>query len=180
MAQEHISIADARKILGVDAQTFQAWLNRELLPFETVEHKSRTYRRISAEHIELLTIVAALTRCDLAISASISTAKLILEALPEMLTATNPPTYVVYTNMMLRYLHSGERFVDILREMENCACVALDLRLLQQEIAANKRSVTRLRDSKDHWAVGPHARWKKKVEETQERAPRKKRGKGTK
>lgn len=67
-----------RQILGVDSGTFQQWLARELIPFETIKRGKRTYRHFNVSHIPRLVLLSELLRNGLAISDANETVDVIL------------------------------------------------------------------------------------------------------
>jgi DNA-binding transcriptional MerR regulator len=52
--------ADVVEFLGVNPATFQQWMNRGIVPFETVTRGGRTYRRFTYEQANRISIIGAL------------------------------------------------------------------------------------------------------------------------
>jgi DNA-binding transcriptional MerR regulator len=51
---------DLVEFLGINAATFQQWMNRGIVPFTVVKRGGRTYRRFTYDHVNTIAIIRAL------------------------------------------------------------------------------------------------------------------------
>jgi DNA-binding transcriptional MerR regulator len=57
-----IGAEELREALGISAPAMQDWLNRDLLPYETVKHGKRTYRRFTRENLLQIALILAMVQ----------------------------------------------------------------------------------------------------------------------
>jgi hypothetical protein len=53
-------VSDVVEFLGINAATFQQWMNRGIVPFKTITRGGRSYRRFDLEDVRTIGVVGAL------------------------------------------------------------------------------------------------------------------------
>jgi hypothetical protein len=133
----HLSAQDVRKIIGVDAGSFQQWLARDLIPFETVTAGRRTWRRFHVQEVPRLVLISELWK----IGVLIGEANVIAGELLQFLSERDDAIWAVLwfrANKMYRFVSEAElqanAFTDIFCGFDRASCVFILVEGLKRKI----------------------------------------------
>jgi hypothetical protein len=119
-----LSAQDVRKIIGVDAGSFQQWLARELIPFETVKAGKRTFRRFHVRDIPRLVLISEIWSNGVPISEALLSVDTILNWKYEPGLVPSGILYFRQINIIY-FATTEESFSDVFREYGCASCIHL-------------------------------------------------------
>jgi hypothetical protein len=129
----YLSAQDVRKIIGVDAGTFQQWLARDLIPFTTVKVGQRTWRRFEVREIPRLVLISEILGNGVPISEALDTADTFLDWKYELDRVPSAILWFRPINAMY-YATTGESFSNVIRDSGCASCILLDVRELIRKV----------------------------------------------
>ncbi len=129
---------DVRKIIGVDAGSFQQWLARELIPFETVTAGKRVWRRFHVREIPRLVLASAIWKTGLLISQAIEIADLILKGIKK----GKSPNWILYfvhdDKGVVYFYYKGQHYPSsrLFQDFNSASCILISIEELDRQIGA--------------------------------------------
>lgn len=120
----YLSAQDVRKIIGVDAGSFQQWLARELIPFKTVKAGRRTFRRFHVRTIPRLVLISEILSHGVPISEALVNVDTILAW--KYKPGVVPSAIMWFSQINLIYFATTkESLADVFRKYDCASCILL-------------------------------------------------------